>query len=249
VFGADYAAAYDLLYHDKDYAAECDLLERVFGEYGAGSVRRVLDLGCGTGGHAVLLADRGFEIVGVDRSPDMLRVARDRSPAARFELGEIGAVDLGETFDAVLMMFAVLGYHATNAEVSEALSAARRHLRPGGLFFADVWYGPAVLSQRPSERVRVIGKADGQQIIRSAASELDERRHVCTVRYHVWHLDAGRLMADTREEHRMRFFFPLELELLLSHAGLELLRIGGFPDLAEEPSTDTWNVGIIARAV
>src|SRR5260370_19420094 len=84
VFGADYANAYDVLYQDKDYASECDLIERVFAEYAAGRrVKGVLDLGCGTGGHAVPLAERGYEVVGVDRSAEMLRHAVERSRADR----------------------------------------------------------------------------------------------------------------------------------------------------------------------
>src|SRR5262249_51990165 len=122
VFGADYAAAYDTLYEDKDYLAECDLIERVFELYGVGRVRSVLDLGCGTGGHSGPLAERGYEVTGVDRSPHMLERARVRTAAARFELGEIGSLDLATTFDAVLMMFAVLSYQVGNADVQAALT-------------------------------------------------------------------------------------------------------------------------------
>src|SRR5919199_1319404 len=172
VFGAEYSAAYDLLYQDKDYEAEVDLIERVFAIYGHGSVRRVLDLGCGTGGHAVPLANRGYDVVGVDRSPHMLDRARARTASARFEVGEIGSLDLADRFDAVLMMFAVLGYQTANADARAALASVRRHLRPGGLFMCDLWYGPAVLRQRPSERVRVLDTAHGQ-VIRVAAGDLD----------------------------------------------------------------------------
>src|SRR5207302_9183638 len=100
VFGRDYASVYDELYQDKDYEAETDLIEHVFGLYAQGKVRRVLDLGCGTGGHAVPLAQRGYDVVGVDRSPDMLQRAKQRGSSARFELGEISNLDLGERFDA-----------------------------------------------------------------------------------------------------------------------------------------------------
>ena len=65
VFGAEYSAAYDLLYQDKDYEAEVDVIEHVFATHGHGRVRRVLDLGCGTGGHAAPLAQRGYEVVGI----------------------------------------------------------------------------------------------------------------------------------------------------------------------------------------
>src|SRR5215831_6155701 len=106
VFGPAYASAYDDLYRDKDYLAECDLIERVFDTYGERPIRRVLDLGCGTGGHAVPLAERGYEVVGVDRAPDMVHRAEARGSSARFEVGDIANVVLDESFDAALMMFA-----------------------------------------------------------------------------------------------------------------------------------------------
>src|ERR1043166_4836147 len=141
-FGTDYAAAYESLYQDKHYSAECDLLESIFRQCGQGPINRVLDFGCGTGGHANLLAERGYTVVGVDRSEDMLRQARTHATTCRFERGDVTSVRLGETFDAVLMMFAVLGYQTTNEQVLNALKTARCHLHDGGLLFADVWYGP-----------------------------------------------------------------------------------------------------------
>jgi SAM-dependent methyltransferase len=248
VFGPDYAGAYDQLYQDKDYSAECDLLERVFGEYARSPVRHVLDLGCGTGGHSGILAERGYSVVGVDRSEDMLHRARERGSAARFEVGDLTALDLEETFDAALIMFAVLDYLTRNDDIRAALKGVRRHLRPGGVLFADVWYGPAVLAQRPSERVKVIDTSEGGQIIRVASSELDTRRNVCTVSYHLWRMEARQLVSEVREQHAMRYFFEPELELLLASAGFELVRIGGFPELDEEPSERTWNVAFVARA-
>jgi len=248
VFSRDYADAYDELYQDKDYLAECDLIEHVIKMYGGGSGRRILDLGCGTGGHAVPLAQRGYEVVGVDRSPDMLRRAEERSTTARFELGDVASVDLSETFDVVLMMFAVLGYQVGNAAAQAALATARRHLRPGGLFFCDFWYGPAVLAERPSERVKVIDTTHGQ-VIRVASGELDARRNLCTVGYRVWRIEAGRVVSEVLERHPMRYFFALELELLLAAAGFELVRLGAFPTLDDEPTDTTWNVALVARAI
>jgi hypothetical protein len=112
-----------------------------------------------------------------------------------------------------------------------------------------VWYGPAVLAERPSERVKVTDGDGDERVIRVASSALDPRQHVCTVRYHVWRLVAQRVIAEVCEEHRIRFFFPLELDLLLQGAGLELIRLGGFPNLEDEPGTGSWNAGVVARAV
>jgi SAM-dependent methyltransferase len=248
VFGEGYASAYDALYQDKDYLAECELIEHVFNTYGLGQIRRILDLGCGTGGHAVPLAERGYDVVGVDRSAAMLEHARARGSTARFERSDIASLHLDETFDAALLMFAVLGYHLANVDVQAALQAARRHLRPGAVLFFDVWYGPAVLMQRPGDRVKVI-EAPDCQLIRMASSELDIRRHACTVHYRLWRVADGRRAQEVRESHAMRFFFPLELDMLLASAGFELVRLGSFPSLDVEPSENTWNVGVVARAV
>ena len=70
-FGSTYAYDYDMIYFDKDYKAECDLIENVFHRYGDKPISRVLDLSCGTGNHAFPLASRGYEVVGIERSESM----------------------------------------------------------------------------------------------------------------------------------------------------------------------------------
>jgi hypothetical protein len=146
------------------------------------------------------------------------------------------------------MMFAVLGYQLTNEDVSSALSAIRRHLKPGGLFLFDVWYGPAVLFQRPSERKKTITTPEGK-IVRVASSDLDTHRHTCTVRYHLRRLAAEHLLSETEEEHTVRYFFPLELNLFLESAGFKPLRLGAFPEFDREPDENSWNVLCAGRAV
>ena len=78
VFGQDYANAYDYLYQDKDYNKECDFLEKIFLRY-SGSTSSILDLGCGTGGHVNILAEKGYKVTGIDRSGEMLSIARKKA--------------------------------------------------------------------------------------------------------------------------------------------------------------------------
>jgi SAM-dependent methyltransferase len=254
VFGSVYANSYDVFYRDKDYAAECALIEDIFQKYGKGSIRSVLDLGCGTGNHAIPLARHGYEVAGVERSESMLaharRKAEDALPgrALHFQQGDIRDVDLGKQFDAALMMFAVLGYQVENADVLAALRTARRHLRPGGLLVFDVWYGPAVLRERPSQRVKVIPTNDGK-ILRAASGTVDSARHLCTVDYLVWQIARGKAVAEGQESHTMRYFFPRELELVLECTGFDLLRLGAFPDFQRDPDDSTWNVMAVAKAM
>src|ERR1700689_148734 len=115
VFGRDYADAYDVIYRNKNYEGEVDLIERVLVRHGLGGPRRLLDLGCGTGNHVLPLAQRGHAVIGVDRSSGMLARARAKALAQNFasplvfHLADIRELDLGQHFEAVLMMFTVLG--------------------------------------------------------------------------------------------------------------------------------------------
>jgi SAM-dependent methyltransferase len=254
LFGSEYADVYDVLYKDKDYLEESRLIDRLLQTYGNGPVGSVLDLGCGTGSHALPLAQQGYEVVGVDRSARMLESARKKAVSGQingkvnFYQEDIRSFQMERSFDASLMMFAVLGYQLENRDVLAALRAARKHLRSGGLFVFDVWYGPAVLRQGPSERVKLI-PTDRGQILRVASGELDVERHLCKVSYRLWKMEGDRLIGQTEETHLMRYFFPLELNLFLECSDFIPVRLGVFPDFDRDPDITTWNVLGLARAV
>ena len=255
MFGEDYAEKYDFLYYDKDYASECDLLEKIFQRYCTSPVQTILDLGCGTGNHAIPLVRRGYHVTGVDLSPGMLahakrKAAAELEPVTRdritFVQGDARSVDLGQCFDAVLMMFAVLGYQTSNDHVLAALRTARRHLRPRGILVCDLWYGPAVLAIHPSDRVKVISLDDGQ-LIRIASPSLDTRHHLCKVGFHMWHLKGEHVISETREEHTLRYFFPMEIESYLSWCDLSLRDMFPIQNPGAAVDETTWNVLVVAR--
>ncbi len=246
-FGRTYSDAYDALYGDKDYGAECQTIISLLDRYGSRPPKNLLDLGCGSGNHAIPLAAAGLAVTGVDRSATMLAHARRKAADAHldratFEECDLRICNLERTFDAVLMMFAVLGYQVENNDVIAALRTARRHLQPGGLLIFDCWYGPAVLNQRPSDRSKTVN-ASGGEVTRFTSSELDQRTHTCRVNFRVRH---GSQTAN--EIHTVRFFFPRELELFLDLSGFSLIRLGAFPNIDSEPDESTWNVLGVARA-
>jgi SAM-dependent methyltransferase len=240
------------MYAEKDYETECDLIESIFSNFGVGSIERVLDLGCGTGNHAIPLGRRGFDVTGVDRSESMLGLARTKAAAAgvdiTFARSAIQDLDLDATFDAGLLMFAVLGYQLENDDVIRSLDAIRRHLREGALLLFDVWYGPAVLMQRPSPRFSTVESGD-QTILKASSGVLSTDLNRCTVEIQVWRLEGGRLAENTVEAHDVRYFFVPELEQFMEGSGFKLARVGAFPDFDRDPDPTTWNVMGVARAV
>lgn len=247
-FGKDYSNAYDLLYKEKDYEGECNLIESIITEHSIIPVHSILDLGCGTGNHSIRLAERGYEVTGVDRSQEMLDIAVQKSHKiglkCNFIHSDICAFSENKKYDAIIMMFAVLGYQQENEDIIAALTTVSRHLKKGGVFICDIWYGPAVLSQKPGERVRVI-EGDDMKIIRVSSGVIDTYRHIVYVHFHLWRIDGNVLHSETKEEHSMRFFFPQELRLLFGISGISLKEIRSFPKWDSQLDDETWNIGVV----
>ena len=257
VFGQTYAGAYDALYRSKDYEGETDLVERVLVREDKSGPRAILDLGCGTGNHALPLARRGHVIVGVERSAAMLAQARAKAMGAElpgattppvFLEGDVRTADAGRRFDAALMMFAVLGYMHDDEDVLAALANVRRHLDPGGVFVFDVWNGVAVMADQPKGR-RVTVAEGSASIERETRTKLDLGRHLCHVSFELARTQADGRRDTAVEEHVMRYFFEPELYNLLGQSGLDLVSLRSFPDEASPPNEKVWNVVGVARAV
>lgn len=253
VFNSLYANQYDQLYSEKNYKSECDLIEEAVTRHAARSPETLLDIGCGTGGHAIELATRGYRTTGIDLSQPMLDLATEKSrafDAARrptFLHGDARDFETGQTHDLAIMMFAVIGYMTTNEDVLACLHNVRRQLKPGALFLCDFWYGPSVLSVRPSDRVRVLPTPDGR-VIRAASTTLDIVRHTADVTFKLWSLLEDRLMSETTETHRMRYFFPQEFALFLDVAGFKLKSVTAFPSLDDQLNDETWNALAVSVA-
>ena len=79
LFEQAYAEQYDTLYGEKNYESECDLLQKAFKQWGDNNIHAILDLGCGTGNHAIPLARRGYKVTGVDLSANMLEKAQQKT--------------------------------------------------------------------------------------------------------------------------------------------------------------------------
>lgn len=113
--------------------------------------RSALDAGCGTGRVAVELARRGVEVVGVDLDPSMLEVARAKAPGLRWVEADLAEVDLGHTFDVVVMAGNVMIFLAAGSEAAVVANLAR-HLRPGGALVAGFSLQPGRLDLTAYDR-------------------------------------------------------------------------------------------------
>jgi SAM-dependent methyltransferase len=242
-----YATYYDLLYKDKAYDAEAAYVDRLSRAQMPGAVD-LLELGCGTGGHATELARRGYRVTGIDLSRSMVDIARARhivgsENAPTYDVGDLRDYRAGRQFDVVVALFHVMSYQTTNADLRAGMHTAAAHLRPGGAFVFDSWYGPGVLTDPPATRVRRLS-GDGFRATRVAEPVARVNENVVDVHYEIL-VEREAQLARIQEVHSMRYMFVPEVDLLLEDAGLR--RVGLTAWMSDEaPDAGTWNACFVA---
>jgi len=221
-FGEEYLRLYPHR-DDRDAEAAVALIDRVAPLAG----RRVLDLACGPGRHAALLAARGARTVGLDLSLPLLARARRRTKGAvTFVRADMRRLPFAPaTFDLVVNLFTSFGYFADDQQHGAVVRAAAELLSTGGVFVLDYFNATAVRATLVSHEERMIGA--GRVVIERRLSA-DDRFVVKQMHL----LDDGRSFVE-----RVRLFTPEDLTALLQVAGLTVRdRFGDYDGAPAAPS-------------
>jgi SAM-dependent methyltransferase len=238
LFGQLHATYFDMFHRAKDYRAETDQIRGIFTR--EGPVSAVLDLGCGTGRHLELLAESWHEVVGVDRSGPMVRRARERlarfGDRARVVESDLFELSLDRRFDAVIMMFSLLGYFVSNERVLRALTVMGDHLDPGGLVVFDVEDATAVLGEPGPISGGSLRTPGARPLLTGHTTSVNPDEQVIEMALDMWELDGEAVHDQVHETHLIRYFARRELRLLLATAGFELLGYAGLAGETGNPS-------------
>lgn len=220
----DYSKYYDLLYADKDYAAEVEYVHALIQREVPGATT-ILNLGCGTGMHDALLAKIGYKVTAIDLSETMVAVARQNYSdltAIQFHVSDLRTFRNDRQFDVVLSLFHVMSYQVENSDLSAAFETARLHLKEGGVFLFDCWYGPGVLSDPPHNRLKEV-EDEHLKIVRNTTAHSDVSSNSVNV---IFDIEILNKQSDDRfklrEEHRMRYLFEPEIRFFGDSKGLKL---------------------------
>ena len=230
------ADVYDAIMDDIHYEGWTDFILREAEKVGWQG-HTVLDLGCGTGNSTFPFFSRGYTVTGLDASPEMLAVAREKLPPVRFVQGNFTSFGLDERFDLVISVFDSLNNLLEPRDFLRTAQRVREHLSPEGLFIFDVNTTVGLRDLWES------GRAEGwvDEVHYSWDHTFDEVTRISTVTAYCE--KNGR---DFTEIHLERAYDPLEVEALLSRAGFAEIKLMTYPK-GKPPEEDEERLWVVAK--
>ncbi len=220
------AGAYDALTTDVGYERRADYLEKLFRRSRI-PVHTVLDLACGTGEMTAILTERGYELIAVDGSPDMLAQAREKAASLTgeppvFLNQDMPALDLYGTVDAAICCLDSLNYLTSPKDVQKTFQRLHLFVAPGGLLVFDI------------NSAAKLASLDGQVFLDESPdvycvwrTEYEKRSKICSYWIDLFLRRADGGWSRSGEEHRQRAYSVDELKAWLLDAGFCSIRTFG----------------------
>ncbi len=218
------AQSYDELMRDADYTRRVGFVERLM-RRAKREVRTVLDLACGTGTMTCLLTERGYELISVDGSEDMLMEAREKAQGLRgipplFLHQDMPRLDLNDTVDAAICCLDSLNYLTSARDVKRTFERLRLFVSPGGALVFDV-HGRAKLEAMDGRTY--CDEADGVYCVWQTAF----RRDLLDYCVELFTRRSDGAWERETEFHRQRYYGVEQLTEWLKDAGFADIRVYG----------------------
>lgn len=214
-------AYYDLIYRGlKDYQDEALKIHTLLQKLPS-VPKRLLDVGCGTGEHARILANRyDYEVDGIDIQPGFIECASPKLPSSRFAVADMRDFDLGCKYDAILCLFSSIGYVETIEGLERAFANIANHLEDDGWLLCEPWVTPDLWTAGQSDVVTANNPDTGETITRTRHGKTDRNVSVMDIEYVIEGRGESRSFSET---HRLAMFEQAEIEAALDKAGLNAI--------------------------
>ena len=249
------AHVYDKLNKDIDYEAWADFIEKCFEKYLPSKPSLLLDLACGTGSMTSALSSRGYDMIGVDMSEDMLSEAyiRSEGKGILYLLQDMRSFELYGTVGAVVCCLDSVNYLLSEEDISKCFANVHNYLDPDGLFIFDM-NTPYKFENIYSDNAYIledeIDYEDGAppaSVFCGWQNQYDRKSGICD--FYLSLFEEGENGGYTRsDEHQRERAYPLEsIKRLLSQNRLEFIGCyGDFEFSAPSENCERWY--IVARA-
>lgn len=241
----DFAAVYDRL-QDTDYEAFVDYYEKIFDKYGK-KPQLVLDLGCGTGNITIPMAKRGYDMIGLDLSCEMLNIARNKAKDKDLDIlflnQDMCEMELYGTVDAIVCALDGINYLTDPEDAGQLFKLVENYLNPGGIMIFDL--------NTEYKLKEVLGRNtyvyEDEEIYYVWQSEYSEDTKICEFDLNFFCLQPDGSYARFDEFQEERAYSADEISKLVEAAGLELSGVYKAFDFATLCDTDERAFFVISK--
>lgn len=249
------ASIYDKLNKDIDYAEWADFVERAFLKYLDKKPELVLDLACGTGSMTVELAKRGYDMIGVDLSEDMLNEAYMRSvgQGILYLCQDMRSFELYGTVGAAVCCLDSMNYLTEEGDLERCLSTLHNYLDPDGLLLFDV-NTPYKFKNVYADNAYILEDeldlGDGEQaaVFCGWQNSFDEESGICDFYLTVFEESEDGSYTRREEQQKERCYSQDEIKAALLGAGFEYLGCFGDFDFGDPTdTTERWYIAARAK--
>ena len=241
-----YSKYYNLVYKNKNYKSEVNYISRIL-KSEKKYIKNILELGSGTGAHAMYLLKKGFNLTCVEKSKDMIFNFKTKSKKIDIINSDLKKIRLKKKFDAVISMFHVINYMTKNKDLELFFRVASLHLNKGGLLLFDTWYYPAVVYKKP-KTVSKIFKDKNFKILRKAIpNQLSAK--IFKIKYLINILDLNNYKnLKFSEIHKIRSFDIKELDKVSNK--FDFIKIKDYAFLKKtKPNKKNWGALLLYKKI
>jgi len=218
VFG-EFAKYYDLVHQNKDYEKESSYVDSLIRKYKP-DTRTILDIGCGTGNYAFAMQALGYEVTGIDASPEMIKIAEKKlvgnhgeTSAPSFCSARMEEYASKAKSDAVICLFFSLCYQTTEDLIRQSLRRFKEQLNEDGILIFDFWHKSGVLSQKPELKIQRY-RTENFEITKLVEPAMDVSADCVAIDYTFYVENEKGDVSKFKELHKVRYLNP---ELLLKY--------------------------------
>ena len=245
------ARVYDRLNADLDYEKWADFIEASFKKYLKTPPELVLDLACGTGTMTRALASRGYDMIGVDGSADMLSEAYSLGNGEGkilYLCQDMREFELYGTVGAVVCCLDSINYLLTEADLAATLAGVHNYLDPDGLFLFDVNSSYKFSEIYGNNAYILEDETPDGAVFCGWQNEFDPASGICDFWLSIFEEDEDGRYCRSDEHQRERCYSIETLRSLLEQAGFEWIGVFGdftFSDPTE--TTERWYIAARAK--
>ena len=219
-----FASVYDIFMEQVEYDQWLNHIHAIWKKFGL-QPKTVIDLGCGTGSIALPLAKEGYDVIGVDLSPEMLteadHKAMEEGVSVRFACQDMTELELGEEADCILSLCDSMNYLTEDGQLEDAFKSIAQHMKQESLFLFDLnteYKFKDVLGQN------VFGSAE-EHAAYIWENDYDEEEKINEYYVSFFIENEDGLYERIEEFHYERAYSMEEIEEGLQAAGMELVEV------------------------